>query len=59
MFRGQKWFCYEKWSIFIVAFDEIAENDFNMNISHYIDTFEKETEVDIATFRKEIKNLEG
>jgi len=30
-----------------------------MNISHYIDTFEKETEVDIAAFRKEIKNLEG
>jgi len=30
-----------------------------MNISYFIDTFEEETEVDIAVFRKEIKKLEG
>ena len=32
---------------YVVSFDEIKENDFNLNISQYVDTFEEEELVDI------------
>lgn len=38
---------------------EIIENDFNLNIPRYVDTFEEEAEVDIAAVQKEIDRLEG
>lgn len=38
---------------------EIAENDYNLNIPRYVDTFEEEPEVDIVAVQKEIKQLEG
>jgi type I restriction enzyme M protein len=38
---------------------EIQENDFNLNIPRYVDSFEEETEVDIALVQKEIEQLEG
>jgi len=38
---------------------EIEENEFNLNIPRYVDTFEPEPEVDIPTVRKEIETLEG
>ncbi len=38
---------------------EIEENDFNLNIPRYVDTFEEEEEVDIPSTMKEIKALEG
>jgi len=38
---------------------EIQENDYNLNIPRYVDTFEEEAEVDIAAVRKEIEQLEG
>lgn len=38
---------------------EIAENDFNLNIPRYVDTYEKEPEVDIAKVQKEIHALES
>ena len=38
--------------------DEIAENDFNLNISRYVDTFEEEEPVDIAAVQQEIETLE-
>ena len=41
------------------ALAEIEENEFNLNIPRYVDTFEPEPEVDIPTVRKEIKTLEG
>ncbi len=44
---------------YIATFDEIAENDFNLNIPRYVDTFEEEPEVDIAVVQKEIETLEG
>ena len=44
---------------YVATFDEIAENDFNLNIPRYVDTFEEEAEVDIAAVQKEIENLEG
>ena len=38
--------------------EEIKENDFNLNISRYVDTFEEEKEIDITAVQKEIEGLE-
>lgn len=37
---------------------EIAENDYNLNIPRYVDTFEEEEEIDIVAVQKEIDTLE-
>lgn len=37
---------------------EIAENGFNLNIPRYVDTFEKEPEIDLAEVSSEIKKLQ-
>lgn len=37
---------------------DIEENDFNLNIPRYVDTFEEEAEVDIASVQSEIDRLE-
>lgn len=44
---------------YVATFDEIQENEFNLNIPRYVDTFEEEAEVDIAAVQKEIEKLEG
>jgi len=44
---------------YVATFDEIRDNDFNLNIPRYVDTFEEEPEVDIAAVQKEIDRLEG
>lgn len=36
----------------------VQENDYNLNIPRYVDTFEEEAEVNIATVQKEINTLE-
>jgi len=36
---------------------EIKENDFNLNIPRYVDTFEEEEEVDIKAVQSEINTL--
>ena len=41
-----------------VPFSEIQENDFNLNIPRYIDTFEAEGEIDLNTIQMEITSLE-
>ncbi len=38
--------------------DEIEENDFNLNIPRYVDTFEEEEEIDIDAVQREIDQLE-
>ena len=38
---------------------EIAENDYNLNIPRYVDTFEEEEEIDIQAVMAEIKELEA
>jgi type I restriction enzyme M protein len=38
---------------------EIEENDFNLNIPRYVDTFEEEEEIDIKAVQTEINRLEG
>ncbi|HMQ69742.1 MAG TPA: type I restriction-modification system subunit M [Ignavibacteria bacterium] len=43
---------------YVATFDEIKENDFNLNIPRYVDTFEEEPEVDIKEVQKEIEELE-
>jgi type I restriction enzyme M protein len=48
----------EKFS-YVSTPEEITENDFNLNIPRYVDTFEEEPEVDIAAVQKEIVKLEG
>ena len=48
----------EKYS-YIATFEEMKENDFNLNIPRYVDTFEEEELVDIEAVQQEIKELEG
>jgi type I restriction enzyme M protein len=43
---------------YVATFDEIEENDFNLNIPRYVDTFEEEEEVDIQAVQQEIDTLE-
>lgn len=38
---------------------EVAENDYNLNIPRYVDTFEAEEEIDIQVVMQEIKSLEA
>ena len=42
----------------VATMDEISENGFNLNIPRYVDTFEKEPEIDLAAVSQEIKNLQ-
>ena len=39
--------------------EEIAENDYNLNIPRYVDTFEEEAEVDLAAVKSDIAKLES
>jgi type I restriction enzyme M protein len=43
---------------YLATFDEIKENDFNLNIPRYVDTFEEEEEIDIAAVQQEIGEIE-
>ncbi len=38
---------------------EIADNDYNLNIPRYVDTFEEEEAIDIQAVMREIKELEA
>lgn len=42
---------------YIASFDEIKQNDFNLNIPRYVDTFEEEEPIDMATIGIEIKEI--
>ena len=41
------------------SLDEIKENDFNLNIPRYVDTFEEEEPIDIEAVAAELKTLEA
>lgn len=43
----------------VATFEEIKENDFNLNIPRYVDTFEEEEEIDIDAVQQEIDQLES
>jgi type I restriction enzyme M protein len=42
----------------VAKLEEIAENDYNLNIPRYVDTFEEEEPVDIQAVAQELKSLE-
>lgn len=44
---------------YIASLAEIQENDFNLNIPRYVDTFEAEEEIDLQAVMQEIKSLEA
>lgn len=44
---------------YVASRDEIEENDYNLNIPRYVDTFEEEELVDIPAVQQEIKGLEA
>jgi len=44
---------------YVAPFEELVENDFNLNIPRYVDTFEEEEEIDIAAVQKDIDRLEA
>ena len=48
----------EKYS-YLAPFNELEENEFNLNIPRYVDTFESEPEIDIPAVQMEIEELEA
>lgn len=42
----------------LASIDEIKENEFNLNIPRYVDTFEEEPEIKIDIVAKEVQSLE-
>lgn len=44
---------------YVAKREELIENEYNLNIPRYVDTFKEEAEVDINAVQKEIKKLEG
>jgi type I restriction enzyme M protein len=43
----------------LASFEEVKENDFNLNIPRYVDTFEEEEEIDVMALQNEIESLEA
>ena len=42
----------------VAQLTEVAENDYNLNIPRYVDTFEEEEPVDLATVSKALKAID-
>lgn len=42
----------------LATMDEIKENDFNLNIPRYVDTFEEEPPIDIVALSKEMQDID-
>ena len=45
--------------LYLTSYAEIEENEFNLNIPRYVDTFEPEEEIDIAAVQQEIGQIEA
>ena len=43
---------------YVATLEEIEENDFNLNIPRYVDTFEEETPIDLEEVAKEIVDID-
>ena len=43
---------------YVASLDEVGENDYNLNIPRYVDTFEEEEPVDLNSVVKDLKALE-
>ena len=44
--------------VFLASFEDIEKNDFNLNIPRYVDTFEKEEEIDLHTLLGDMKQTD-
>ena len=42
----------------VAPLSEIKENDYNLNIPRYVDTFEEEEEIDIKAVQQELKDID-
>jgi type I restriction enzyme M protein len=49
---------HEKYS-YVAKLDEVKENDYNLNIPRYVDTFDEEERVDLEATSKELKELDA
>ena len=43
----------------VATMDEIIENDYNLNIPRYVDTSEKEADIDISQVKREIEEIQA
>jgi type I restriction enzyme M protein len=43
---------------YLASLDEVKENDYNLNIPRYVDTFEEETPVDLDAVSAELKAID-
>lgn len=43
--------------VHVATLDEIKENEYNLNIPRYVDTFEEEETIDIAAVQENIARL--
>ncbi|HBU78467.1 MAG TPA: type I restriction-modification system subunit M, partial [Muricauda sp.] len=43
---------------YVSSLEEVAENDYNLNIPRYVDTFEEEEPVDLDQVATDLQNLE-
>jgi type I restriction enzyme M protein len=44
---------------FVAPLSELAENDYNLNIPRYVDTFEEEEAIDLTSITQELRELEA
>ncbi len=44
---------------YVASLQEIAENDYNLNIPRYVDTFEEEEEIDLDKVAEELRTLDS
>ncbi len=44
---------------YVATYDEIVENDYNLNIPRYVDTFEEEEPVDMDAVKRNIKKIKS
>ena len=44
---------------YIATLEEIKENDYNLNIPRYVDTYEEEAEIDLAEVQQKIAGLQN
>jgi type I restriction enzyme M protein len=54
----QKRTVIDKYS-YLASFEEVAENDFNLNIPRFVDTFEPEPEIDMVEVQKDIIHIKN
>ena len=43
----------------VASLQQVKDNDFNLNIPRYVDTFEAEAEIDLAAIAQQLQDLEA